>query len=54
MFKIIFKNYIYNIIDKEKKLWLRNLDIGEKLDVQNIHDLVDKEIKDKCKTKNPA
>ena len=37
------KNCVYNIIDKEKKLWLRNKDKGEKLEVKNIYDLVDKE-----------
>ena len=56
MFKItaetFAKNYVYNIIDKDKKLWLRNKDIGEKSGFQNIHDLVDKEIKGKCEDKN--
>ena len=52
MFKItaetFAKNYVYNIIDKDKKLWLRNKDIGEKSGFQNNHDLVDKENKVKC------
>ena len=58
MFKIsaerFAKNYVYKIIDKEKKLWLRNKDIGEKLGVKNVCDLIDKEMKGKCETKNPT
>ena len=50
---MLAKNYVYNVIDKEKKLWLRNKNIVEKLGVQNIYDLVDKEIKGKCEAKNP-
>ena len=38
------KNCINNIIDEEKIIWLRNKDIGEKLGIENIYDLVDKEI----------
>ena len=52
--EIFAKNYVCNIIDKEKKLWLRNKDIGEKLGVKNIYDLIDKEIKGKFKTNNPT
>ena len=52
--EIFAKNCVYNIIDKEKKLWLRNKDIGEKLGVKNIYDLIDKEIKGKFKTNNPT
>ena len=37
--------------DKEKKLWLRNKDKGEILDVGNIYDLIDKETKGKFETK---
>ena len=48
------ENYIYNITDKEKRLWLRNKDIGEKLGVENIYDLIDKEIKGKFETRNPT
>ena len=48
------KNYVYNIVDNEKKLQLRNKDIGEKLGVENIIDLIDKEIKSKFYTKNPT
>ena len=37
--------------DKEKKLWLRNKDKGEMLDVGSIYDLIDKETKGKFETK---
>ena len=33
-------------------LWIKIIDIQKKLDVENIHDLVDKEIKGKFKTNN--
>ena len=33
-------------------LWIRIIDIQKKLDVKNIHDLFDKEIKGKFKTNN--
>ena len=33
-------------------LWIKMIDIQKKLDVKHIHDLVDKEIKGKFKTKN--
>ena len=36
------ENYVHNIIDKEKKLWLRNKDIWEKLGVQNMTWLIKK------------
>ena len=39
-------------IDRDKKLWLRNKDIGEKLGVEKIYDLIDKEIKGKFRTNN--
>ena len=46
MFKIsaetFAENYVHNIIDKEKKLWLRNKDIWEKLGVQNMTWLIKK------------
>ena len=48
------KNCVYNIIDKEKMLWLRNKEIGEKLGVKNVYDLIDKDIKGKLKTNNPT
>ena len=35
-------------------LWINAIDIQKKLNVINIHDLVDKEIKDKFKTNNPT
>ena len=38
------ENCIQNIIDKEKMLWPWNKDIEEKLGVENIYDLIDKEI----------
>ena len=44
------KNCFYNMIGK-KKLRLRNKDIGKKFGVENIYDLIDKEIKGKFKTK---
>ena len=58
MFKISAKTFtkicVCNIIDEEQKLWLRNKDIGEKLGVENIYDLVGKEIKDRFKTNSPT
>ena len=39
---------------KKTILWLRIKDIGEKLDVKNIFDLVDKEIKGKFETNYPT
>ena len=39
----------------EKKLWLKNKDIGENLDVKNVYHLIDKKIKGKFnKTYNPT
>ena len=35
-----------------KSSWLRNKDIGEKIVVENIDDLIDKDIKGNCKTNN--
>ena len=56
MFKISAETYakkcVYYRIDKEKKLWQRNKDIGEKLCAENIYDLIDKEIKVKFETNN--
>ena len=56
MVDISIENYqngrVYNIMDKGKTLWLRNKDIGKKLGVENIYDLIDKEIKDKIGTNN--
>ena len=48
------KNYIHTIKqlkkDKEPVLWIRIKDIGEKLDVKSIGDLIYKEIKGKFET----
>ena len=46
---IIPKKCVNNIIE-EATLRLRNKDIREKLDVENIYYLIDKEIKGKFKT----
>ena len=46
------KNCIHNMINKEKILWLRNKDLGGKLSVENIYDLIDKEIKGRFETRN--
>ena len=35
-------------------LWLRNKDIGEKAGVENIYNLVQKEIKGRSETRNPT
>ena len=35
-------------------MWLSNKDIGKKLGVENIYDLIDKEIKGKFETNNPT
>ena len=35
-------------------LWLRNKDIGEKVGVENIYNLVQKEIKGRFETRNPT
>ena len=48
------ENCIQNIIDKEKMLWPWNKDIGEKLGVENIYDLIDKEIHGRFQTRNPT
>ena len=34
-----------NETDNKSILWIKTIDIQKKLDVKNIHDLVDKEIK---------
>ena len=34
-----------NETDNKSVLWIKTIDIQKKLDVKNIHDLVDKEIK---------
>ena len=43
---------VYNIIDTEKKLWLKNK--TRKLGLQNLYDLFDQETKGTYKTKNPT
>ena len=52
--KTFAKNCIHTIIQlKSKKktvLWIRVKDIRKKLDIKNIFDLVDKEIKGKFET----
>ena len=52
------KNGIHTISQlkrgKESFLWLRIKDIGRELDVKNIFDLVDKEIKAKFETNYPT
>ena len=48
------KNCLYNIIDKEKMLRARKKDIGEKLGVENIYYLIDKELKGRFETRNPT
>ena len=52
------KNCVHTISQlkrgKESILWIRIKDIGEKLDVKNIYDLVDKEIKGKSETNYPT
>ena len=49
------KNCVHTIkvnkTDNKSVLWIKMIDI-QKLDVKNIHDLVDKEIKGKFKTNN--
>ena len=42
------------MIHQQKRLWLRNKDIGEKLGVENIDDLIDKEMKSRSETRNPT
>ena len=58
MFKVTVetfaKNGVHTIkvnkIDNESVLWIKMINIQNKLDVKIIHDLVDKEIKGKFKT----
>ena len=38
--------------DNKSVLWIKMINIQKKLDVKNIHDLVDKEIKGRFKTDN--
>ena len=52
------KNCVHTIkvnkTDNKSVLWIKMIDIQKKLDVKNIHDLVDKQIKSKFKTNNPT
>ena len=54
--EIFAKNCIHTISQlkkaKEPVLWLRIKDIGRELHVENIFDLIDKEIKGKFETNN--
>ena len=60
MFKVaaetFVKNYVHmikvNKTDNKSVLRIKIIDIQKKLDVKNIHDLVDKEIKGRFKTNN--
>ena len=56
--KTFAKNCIHTIKqlrnNKEPVLWIRIKGIGEKLDVKNIGDLVNKEIKGKFETNYPT
>ena len=62
MVKISAETFAENCIDtikqlkkgKEPVLWLRIKDIGRELDVENVYDLFDKEIKGKFETKKPT
>ena len=52
------KNCIHTITQVRKRkilaIWIRIKDVGEILDVKNIFDLVDKEIKSKSETNYPT
>ena len=54
--EIFAKNYVHTIklnkTENKSVLWIKMIDIQKKLDVKNIHDLVDKEVKSKFKTNN--
>ena len=60
MFKVTAETFAKNCVhtikvnktDNKSVLWIKMIDIQKKLDVKNIHDLVDKEIKGKLKTNN--
>ena len=62
MFKVIAETFAKNRFhtmnlnktDNKSVLWIKMIDTQKKLDVKNTHDLVDKEIKGKFKTNNPA
>ena len=60
MFKVTAKAFAKNCVhtikvnktDNKSVLWIKTIDIQNRLDVKNIHNLVDKEIKGKSKTNN--
>ena len=56
--QIFARNRVHTITinktDKKSVLWIKTIDIQKKLDVKNIHDLVDKKIKGKFKTNIPT
>ena len=62
MFKVTAETFAKNCVhtikvnktDNKSVLWMKTIDKQKKLDVKNIHVLVDKEIKDKFKTNNPT
>ena len=62
MFKVTAEAFDKNCVDIRKVnktdnksvLWINTIDIQKKLNVKNIHDLVNKEIRSKIKTNNPT
>ena len=60
MYKMLLLTHLLNCVhtikvnktDNKSVLWIKMIDIRKKLDVKNIHDLVDKKIKGKFKTNN--
>ena len=56
--EIYAENCIHKITQlkksKQPDLWIKTKDIGRKLDVKNIFDLVDKEIKGEFETNYPT
>ena len=62
MFKVTAETFDKNCVDIRKVnktdnksvLWINTIDIQKKLNVKNIHDLVNKEIRSKIKTNNPT
>ena len=60
MFKVTAETFGKNCVhtikvnktDNKSLFWIKMIDIQKELDVKNIHDLVDKEIKGKFKTNN--
>ena len=58
MFKVTAETHVHKIkVNKavnKSVLWIKVIEMQKELDVRNIHDLVDKEIKFKFKTNNPT